>query len=301
MEMLLGYLGPEGTYSEEAAYQYAVSSADSGSYLLRPYPAIDGIFTAIAGKEIDRGVVPVENCLEGSVNLTLDLLSRNTDTVKIRGESLCRIEHFLLARRLAGPAQPAQLDQPARPGQRPAVIEEIYSHPQALAQCRAFLDRHYPGAARISISSTAEAAALVARQVGKTAGMAAIASRQAAALYGLEVLRANIQDEPYNITRFLILATQDAAPSGDDKTSLLIGLPDQPGSLHAALGIFAAHNLNLTKIESRPIRGELGKYIFFLDIEGHRKDENVAGALQAIKEKALFLKILGSYPRAVSS
>jgi len=286
MEMLLGYLGPTGTYSEEAARKYAVSSADCGSYLLRPYPAIDGIFTAIAEKEIARGVVPVENCLEGSVNLTLDLLSGNTDTVKIRGELLCRIEHFLLAR----PAQPA------RTGQSPTVIKEIYSHPQALAQCRAFLDRDYPHAARISMSSTADAAALVARHTGK----AVIASRQAAALYGLVVLRANIQDEPYNITRFLILATQDAAPSGKDKTSLLIGLPDQPGSLHTALGIFAASALNLTKIESRPIRSELGKYIFFLDIEGHRQDEKVAGALQAIKEQALFLKILGSYPRAVS-
>lgn len=280
MEMLLGYLGPAGTYSEEAARKYAAGNNAGGPYQLRHYPAIDAIFTAIAGEEIAHGVVPVENCLEGSVNLTLDLLSQNTDNVKIKGELLCRIEHFLLA----------------RPGQSPAVIREIYSHPQALAQCRTFLDRHYPGAARVSMSSTAEAAALVARHTG----MAVIASRQAAALYALKVLQANIQDEPHNITRFLILAPQDAPPSGQDKTSLLIGLPDQPGSLHAALGIFAAYNLNLTKIESRPIRGELGKYIFFLDIEGHREDEKLASALQAVKEKALFLKILGSYPRAVS-
>lgn len=274
--MLLGYLGPAGTYSEEAARKYAVSSG--AAYLLRPYPAIDSIFSAIASEEITRGVVPVENCLEGSVNLTLDLLAGNSDSVKIRGELHCRIEHFLLA----------------QPGQSHAAISEIYSHPQALAQCRAFLDRHYPGAARVSMSSTAEAAALVARR----AGMAVIASRQAAVLYGLEVLQANIQDEPHNITRFLILAPQDAPRSGKDKTSLLIGLPDQPGSLHAALGIFAAHQLNLTKIESRPLRGELGKYIFFLDIAGHRDDEAVVGALQSVKEKALFLKILGSYPRA---
>ncbi|RJX25587.1 MAG: prephenate dehydratase [Dethiobacter sp.] len=273
MGNLIGYLGPPGTFTEEAARRYG----NSRTFLLRPYPTIDGVFAAVAKKEIDQGVVPVENSLEGSVNLTLDLLSGNTD-VKIKGELLCRIKHFLLA----------------RPGQNPVKIKEVYSHPQALAQCRFYLDKLFPEASRISMSSTAEAAALVAQSEGK----AVIASRRAARLYGLKILQANIQDEPFNITRFFLLALEDAPRTGDDKTSLLIGLHDKPGSLFSALGIFAGYNLNLTKIESRPVRGELGKYIFFLDIEGHREDKKVAHALKEMEEKALFLKVLGSYPHA---
>ncbi len=269
----LGYLGPPGTFSEQAARRYSISRAFS----LRPYATIDGVFTAVAKKEIDQGVVPIENYLEGSVNLTLDLLSRNTD-VNIKGELLCMIEHYLLA----------------RPGQNAAAIKEVCSHPQALAQCRNSLDKLLPGPTRVSMSSTAEAAVLVSQSEGK----AVIASQHTANLYGLEILQANIQDEPLNITRFLLLALEDALLTGNDKTSLLIGLHDKPGSLFAALGIFAKNNLNLTKIESRPIRGELGKYIFFLDIEGHREDKNVACALKEMKGRALFLKILGSYPRA---
>ncbi|MDO9534479.1 MAG: prephenate dehydratase [Bacillota bacterium] len=275
MENLMGYLGPPGTFTEEAARSYD----KNGTFLLRPYPAFDKVFSAITKKEIDQGVVPVENSLEGSVNLTFDLLSGNTD-VKIKGELLCRIKHFLLT----------------APGQTLSKIKEVYSHPQALAQCRIFLDKLLPDASRINMSSTADAAALVAQSEGK----AAIASQQAAEFYGLEILRENIQDEPFNITRFFILALVDAPQTGDDKTSLLIGLHDKPGSLFSALGILANYNLNLTKIESRPVRSELGKYIFFLDIEGHRKDKKVSQALKELKEKALFLKLLGSYPRATT-
>ncbi len=275
MDKVCAYLGPAGTYSEEAAQKYA-----GGTYLLKPYPSFDSVFAAVADQETARGLVPVENYLEGSVNLTLDLLLKFAAAVKIHGELLCIIRHFLLA----------------RPGQKAAQIKEIFSHPQALAQCRSYLDRYFPEAARIGMSSTAEAAALVAQSPGK----AMIASQQAAELYGLEVLRAEIQDEALNITRFLVLAREDAPPSGRDKTSLLIGLPDQPGSLHRALGVFAAAGLNLTKIESRPIRGEPGKYIFFLDIEGHREEEKMAKALQKTGDGALFLKVLGSYPRAAA-
>lgn len=273
MEILMGYLGPQGTFTEEAARSYD----KNGTFLLKPYPAIDKIFSAIAKKEIDQGVVPVENSLEGSVNLTFDLLSGNTD-LKIKGELLCRIKHFLLT----------------APGQNLTKIKGVYSHPQALAQCRLYLDKLLPEVSRISTPSTADAAALVARSKGK----AAIASRQAAGLYGLEIIRENIQDESFNFTRFFLLALSDAPRTGDDKTSLLIGLDDKPGSLFSSLGIFASHNLNLTKIESRPVRNELGKYIFFLDIEGHREEKKVDHALKELKEKALFLKLLGSYPRA---
>jgi len=273
MENVIGYLGPPGTFTEEAARSYD----KNGTFLLRPYPAIDKVFSAIAKKEINQGVVPVENSLEGSVNLTLDLLSGNTD-LKIKGELLCRIKHFLLA----------------APGQTSNQIKEVYSHPQALAQCRYFLDDVLPDASRINMSSTADAAVLVSQSKGK----AAIASQQTAELYGLEILKENIQDEPFNITRFFLLDIDDAPKTGDDKTSLLIGLHDKPGSLFSALGILADYNLNLTKIESRPVRSELGKYIFFLDIEGHREDKKVSHALIELKEKAIFLKLLGSYPRA---
>ena len=220
----------------------------------------------------------MENSLEGSVNFTHDLLS-NSD-VKIQGELLLRVRQLLLA----------------RPGQKPSQIKEIYSHPQALAQCRLFLDKNYPGRPRINIASTAEAAALVAQNYGK----AAIASIRAAELYGLEILQDSIQNEPSNITRFLLIGLDDVPPTGNDKTSLLVGLHDKPGTLYSILGVFARYSLNLTKIESRPIRGELGKYIFFLDFEGHREEKIVAQAMQEAEKQVLFLKVLGSYPRAES-
>jgi prephenate dehydratase len=270
---LLGYLGPAGTFSEELAVKYAAGT----SWQPKPYSTIDQIFSAVEKGEVAQAVVPVENSLEGTVNLTLDLLSKDSP-VMIKGELLLKVQHCLLT----------------RPGQKISGIVEVYSHPQALAQCRLFLDRTIPEASRISTISTAEAVGLVARSAGK----AVIASRRAARLYNLEVLRANIQDEASNVTRFLLLALEDAPPTGYDKTSVLLGLPDRPGSLHAALGIFAGHKLNLTKIESRPIRGDLGKYIFFLDVEGHRKERSLNQALAELSEIALFVRILGSYPLA---
>jgi prephenate dehydratase len=271
---ILGYLGPRGTFTEEVSIKYAKDK----DLLLKPFPALDKVFNAVARKEIEYGIVPVENSLEGSVNFTHDLLS-NSD-VKIQGELLLRVRQLLLA----------------RPGQKPSQIKEIYSHPQALAQCRLFLDKNYPGRPRINIASTAEAAALVAQNYGK----AAIASIRAAELYGLEILQDSIQDEPSNITRFLLIGLDDVPPTGNDKTSLLVGLHDKPGTLYSILGVFARYSLNLTKIESRPIRGELGKYIFFLDFEGHREEKIVAQAMQEAEKQVLFLKVLGSYPRAES-
>lgn len=274
MQEMLGYLGPPGTFSEEVAMSYCTGRG----LLLRPYSTIDGVVAAVEKGEVKCGLVPIENSLEGSVNLTLDLLSRQSP-VKVAGELLHRVRHFLLA----------------APCQALRDIREVYSHPQALAQCRLYLERNLPWASRISMTSTAEAAALVARQEGR----AIIASRRAANLYGLAVLGEDIQDEASNITRFLLLSLQDAPPSGKDKTSLLLELHDRPGSLYSLLGIFARYKLNLTKIESRPVRGDLGKYKFFLDVEGHRKEEKVSLALKEVAEEALFLKILGSYPLAV--
>ncbi len=271
---VVGYLGPRGTFSEEVAMEYGRGN----NILLRPCASIEQVVRAVEAQEVRYGIVPVENSLEGSVNLTLDLLNGEKG-VRVCGEMLHRVKHFLLA----------------LPGQTTSGIEEIYSHPQALAQCREFIEERLPGVSCREMASTAEAAGKISGQKSK----AVIASRKAAGLYGLEVIARDIQDEENNITRFLLLSGEDAFPTGDDKTSLLLGLRDRPGSLYALLGIFARYQLNLTKIESRPIRGDLGKYKFFLDVEGHRSDKRVAGALQEIEQEALFLKILGSYPRAV--
>lgn len=275
MKKTLGYLGPPGTFSHETALSYCKGRA----YRLKPFTAIGQITTAIENKTTDAGIVPIENSLEGSLHLTFDLLAANT-AVKIKGELLCRIRHCLLA----------------PPGQEIEGIERVYSHPQALAQCRCHLKKILPKAACIATASTTDAALQVAQNDQQAA---AIASRRAAELYGLAILQENIQDGPgENKTRFLLLALKDAPFTGRDKTSLLLTLPDQPGSLHSALGIFARRKLNLTKIESRPVRGNLGKYIFFIDVTGHRNDTMLAGALLETKEKNIKVKVLGSYPRA---
>ena len=271
----LAYLGPPGTFSEEAAALYA-----AGKLLtLEPYPGIDLVIAAVEKQEAELGIVPVENSLEGSVNLTFDLLRESS--VQIQREVILPVRHFLLAQK----------------GETLADIKEVCSHPQPLAQCRRTLAELLPGVPTRATNSTAEAA----RLAGERPGLGVIASRQAADLYGLDILTADLQDEKGNVTRFLLLAAQDAPPTGDDKTSLLLGLPDRPGSLYDLLGVLANNGLNLTKIESRPVRGDLGKYIFFLDIEGHRLDEKVDRAIRQMQGHALFVKMLGSYPRAVDN
>lgn len=269
----LAYLGPPGTFSEEAALRYAAGQALN----LTPYPGIDLVIGAVEKRETELAIVPVENSLEGSVNLTFDLLRESS--VQIRGEIVLPVRHFLLAKKEESLAN----------------IKEVYSHPQALAQCRRSLAALLPGVTLRETASTAEAA----RLAGQGPGRGVVASLHAAGHYGLNVLQADLQDEEGNVTRFLLLAAQDAPPTGDDKTSLLLGLPDRPGSLYALLGVLADSGLNLTKIESRPIRGDLGRYIFFLDIQGHRLDEKVAAAIRQMREKTLFIKMLGSYPRAL--
>lgn len=275
MKRSLGYLGPAGTFTEEAALRYSRNR----SLLLKPYPSIPEVMGAVESGEVNEGIVPVENSLEGTVTLTLDLFSGESP-LQIKGELCLGISHLLAA----------------PPGQKLSDIKEVHSHPQALAQCRRFLKSALPAAVPISAPSTAAAAKLVSTKRGASA---AIASRHAASFYGLEVLKDEIQDhEPGgNMTRFLILALTDSPPTGDDKSSLITGLEDRPGSLHAALGIFARYQINMTKIESRPIRGQLGKFLFFIDIQGHRQDKHIARALKELRAESLFVKLLGSYPR----
>ncbi|MCL6559295.1 MAG: prephenate dehydratase [Firmicutes bacterium] len=241
-----------------------------------PFSDIQELIQSVCAGEISFAVVPVENSLEGTINVTLDLLVRE-DGVHIAGEVILPVVHHLLA----------------RPGSR--QFTKVLSHPHALSQCREYLQRQMPGAVREATSSTAEAARLVG---SSKEPWAAIGTEEAARRYGLEVVARAIQDTTENETRFLIIGQQPAPKTGRDKTSVAFSLiHDRPGTLYGALGEFANRGINLTKIESRPARRSIGYYIFFIDCEGHREDPAVAEAIEAIKEGSTFFKVLGSYPR----
>lgn len=267
--LTVGYFGSEGSYCHQAA----LSRFGAGdSYVAAP--TIPEVFGLLERDEVDTCVVPVENSIEGGVNATLDMLVQ-TD-LKICGEICIRIQHVLMA----------------RPGTK--KIEKIYSHPQAFGQCRQWLLRHYPGVRQVESYSTSHGAELAAKEKGA----AAIASQFAARRCKLEVLHSNIQDARRNMTRFLVLNRHPAAPSGDDKTSLLFSVSHEVGALGKILRVFSEHEINLEKIESRPAMQKEWEYLFFVDLRGHFQDPVLAGALEAIRPKTLWLKILGSYPRA---
>lgn len=267
----VGFLGPSGTFTAQAMARFYSGQDYEGV----PYAEIPELFGAVAAGEVAAGVVPVENSLEGSVNVTLDLLVRDPAVV-IVGEVILPVVHHLLAR-------------------RPGRITRVLSHPHALAQCRAFLERELPGVVREATTSTAEAARLVA---AADESWAAIGTEEAAERYGLVVVARAIQDSAENETRFVVIGREPASRTGKDKTSIAFSLRhDRPGALYAALGEFARRGINLTKIESRPARRSIGHYIFFIDCEGHREDAPVAAALAAIVEMSTFFKVLGSYPR----
>jgi chorismate mutase/prephenate dehydratase len=223
----------------------------------------------------DYCVVPVENSTEGAVGGTLDLLLASR--LKICGEVSLRIHQHLMSR-------VATLD----------AVRRVYSHAQSLAQCHEWLNRNLAGIERVPVTSNAEAARLAAAEDGA----AAIAGEAAAALYGLTVLGANIEDDPRNTTRFLVLGQHDAAVSGCDKTSLVCSAPNRPGAVHRLLEPLARHGVSMTKLQSRPARNGMWEYMFYIDIEGHQADPAVAAALNELGERASFVKILGSYPVA---
>jgi len=271
MARTIGFLGPLGTYSEEAALLYD-KTAD------RLYPTITGVGEAVAAGEIDEGVVPIENSLEGPVTFTLDLLIAQP-TLFIRGEIDLPIEHYLLA----------------RPGTVPAEIKVIYSHPQALGQCRQYLERNYPQAEQMASLSTV---LCVTDSFESKVPAAAISPRRASELYDVDILDRGIQDVANNVTRFAVIGLSDHAPTGDDKTSMAFTLEkDSPGLLHRVLGEFADREINLLKIESRPTKQLLGEYIFLLDCVGHREDSPMKEALAALSDPISMLRILGSYPK----
>ena len=264
-------LGPQGTYTEAAAVKHFGSSAD-----LVAVASIDEVFRTVEAGNSHYGVVPVENSIEGGVTNTLDRLVQTS--LKVCGEVTLRIHHCLL-----GSAE--QLSQ----------VQRVLAHEQALAQCRRWLGTSLPGASLEAASSNAEAA----QRVRNDEAAAAIASRSAAPLYGLNVLAANIEDDPGNTTRFLVIGAKTGAPSGRDKTSLLVSSRNVPGALYKLLQPLARHGISMSRIESRPSRTGLWEYVFFIDIEGHAEDEAVTLALRELGEEAAALKLLGSYPRAV--
>jgi chorismate mutase/prephenate dehydratase len=268
--MRVAFLGPQGTYSEEAARKQFGSSAES-----EPCASIGEVFRRVEAGFAGYGVVPVENSTEGGVGVTLDLLQETT--LRICAEVVLPIHHCLMGK-----------------GADMAALRVVYAHAQALAQCNEWLSRHLPNAQRVPVASNAEAA----RRAGAEPGTAAIASRAAAEIYALDLLAENIEDEPSNTTRFLVIGRQEVGPSGRDKTSIAMGAANRPGGLHTLLGPLARHDVSLSRLESRPSRQGLWEYTFFLDLEGHQRDASVAAALSELRESAAFLKILGSYPVA---
>ena len=279
MPKRLGYLAPPGTYTEEATERYDAEASRV------PYPTVRAVIAAVRAGDVDEGVTAIENSLEGAVVDTLDLLIQE-DTLLIKQEIMIPIFHCLLI----------------KPGTRAEDIKSIYSHPQALGQCRRYLENEYPNVQLVASLSTA--AAVEQMQVSDLPA-AAIASRRAADLYGAEVLATDIQDRPDNTTRFVVWAQEDHAPTGDDKTSIsfdfdeakgpLVG--DTPGLLYSVIGEFAQRGISMAKIESRPAKREMGRYIFLVDLLGHRQDAVLAEALESVRKLTSTLKIFGSYPR----
>lgn len=274
----VGYLGPAGTYTEQAL----LGQSDLAAAVLRPYASIPDVLTALDEGSVDVGFVPIENAIEGAVNVTQDTLAFDLSLL-IQREAVLDVS----------------LDLIVRPNVGLHLVEEVVSFPVALAQCRTFLREHLPDARVQAATSTAEAARLVATEE-QHARSAAIANPRAAEVYGLEALRTQIQDHPGNQTRFLLLAPSGiVAPTGHDKTSVVVFQHrNEPGSLLAILQEFAARRIDLSRLESRPTRQTLGDYCFLLDFAGHVGDEVVGDCLRQLRAKGHDVKFLGSYPAA---
>ncbi|MBI5098636.1 MAG: prephenate dehydratase [Nitrospirae bacterium] len=266
----VAYLGPSATFTHLASSRKFGSSAE---YISES--TIKGVFEAVTRDKAQYGVVPIENSTEGVVNSTLDMFIDSD--LKIAFEIMLEIRHNLLS----------------KTGNRDDV-RKIYSHPQARAQCREWLEKNFPGIPVIEEMSTAAAA----KRVSKDPNAAAVASELAASVYNLQFIEKGIEDYKNNFTRFLVIAKESPPKTGKDKTSVMLTIKDKPGALFLILRAFAKHKLNLTKIESRPSRRKAWEYIFFVDMEGHIEDKGVKKAINDVKKECLYLKVLGSYPSA---
>ncbi len=270
-KMVVAYLGPRGTFSEEAVikrFGHAITALACDS--------IDEVFSKVESGTAGYGVVPVENSTEGAIGRTMDLLLQMSSTVC--GEILLPVHQYLMA---------LQTDL--------SKINKIYSHPQSFAQCHQWLRTNLPqipGTQFINASSNADAA----RQAAENEHSAAVAGKRAAEIFELSICAENIENDPKNTTRFLVIGTQNVEASGKDKTSLVMSTNNEPGAIYKLLAPLAMHNVSMSRLESRPSRTDLWQYVFFVDIEGHKHNENVSTALKEIDDKATYLKILGSYP-----
>jgi chorismate mutase/prephenate dehydratase len=267
----VAFLGPEGTFTQEAALKHFGHAIHS-----QPLQGIDAVFREVESGGAEYGVVPVENSTEGMVTHTLDRLL--SSPLQIVGEVELPIVQNLATNATALPE-----------------ITRIYSHQQGLAQCRLWLETHAPAAERIAVSSTAEAA----RLASEDSQAAAIASDAAAERYGLPIHQASIQDGAANSTRFLVLGHESPEPTGEDKTSLVIARENRPGGLAGLLAPLARYGLNMTRLESRPSPEGMWEYVFFIDLMGHAEDPDLKRALGEMQQLASLLKTLGSYPRSV--
>lgn len=267
--MQVAYLGPEGTFTQQAAIKHFGAGA-----IVNSQATIEDVFRLVERGDAHYGVVPVENSSEGLIAHTHE--SFMDYNVKICGEVTLRIHHNLLVK-------------------NDAPIQRIYAHGQSLGQCRRWLEQHYPNAEHIAVNSNAEAA----RRVSQEEGSAAIASELAADIYGLSVLNSHIEDRTDNSTRFLIIGTVDTEPSGQDKTSVLIAGRHEPGALYQLLQPFYQSNISLTRIETRPARSGTWSYVFFIDFEGHIQDPAIKVAMERLQRVASDFKWLGSYPKGV--
>ncbi|HUF62405.1 MAG TPA: prephenate dehydratase [Verrucomicrobiales bacterium] len=263
----IAYLGPEGTWTHQAAIKKFGASVEYA-----PQASFVEVFDEVARRRADYGVVPIENSTEGAVNHTLDLFADSS--LKICAQVLLRIDNALMA---TGPRE---------------QITRIYSHPQVFGQCRDWIQRQFPRVETVEVSSTTRAAQIAAEEPAA----AALGGPLAAELYGLHILETSIQDRPTNTTRFLVLGHRTCPPTGADRTSIMFSVRDRPGSLYHALRPFTEFDINMSKIESRPSKRRDWEYFFFVDLKGHCEDPSIVQALDELGEHCSFLKILGSYP-----
>ncbi len=267
----VAFPGEPGAYSEEAALKFFGPLA-----ITKPQESLEDVFRAVEQDEVQFGIAPIENSLEGTIGRSYDLLL--TSSLKVCGELELRVTHCLVA----------------NPEARLDAIKKVYSHPQALGQCRTFLKQL---GCRLAPTSDTAISVKMLKEKGLT-DAGAIASARAAEIYQMKILAREIEDNPSNFTRFFILAKEDCPPSGNDKTSIVFSVRHRPMALYDLLSKFASKGVNLTKIESRPTRQKAWEYNFYLDFEGHREDKAPRGVLASLEETALFLRVLGSYPRA---
>jgi prephenate dehydratase len=278
MKIRIAYLGPSGTFTEEALDKYIDINNLRNNVKKVPYSNIGEVIKSLDRGEVSEGIVPIENSLEGSVNITLDFLTFESEARIIR-EITVPIKHSLIGKE----------NTPV------AKIKKIISHPHATAQCKNYISTYLKNASIMAANSTAEAIKILKKE---DSSIAAIGTKTAAKIYGLEIIASDIEDNKDNKTRFVFIGNRIQPRTGRDKTSIVCFLKqDRPGSLYNILKEFADRNINLTRLESRPAKKNLGDYVFLIDLDGHLHDKDIYEAIDVLRKKVYLIKILGSYPK----